>query len=144
MIDIAEAHVSSSAPAPAFFERWADMNSWTEWSPDVEWIRLDGPFTAGTTGVMKPKGGPKVPFVIDRLTPGLEFIDVSRLLGAKLTVDHQVTGTPDGGCRVDVRYTMTGPLARIWALILGKGLSTSAQPDLESLARVAERASATP
>jgi hypothetical protein len=44
MIKIATAHVMSSAPASAFFERWADMTTWPEWNADTEWVRLDGPF----------------------------------------------------------------------------------------------------
>ena len=140
MIEIVAAHVTSTAPAAAFFDRWADKSTWPQWQPDMEWARLDGPFAAGSTGEVKPKGGPKVPFVIERLVPGREYVDVSRLLGARLTFDHQVQDTPDGGCRVTVRTTLSGPLARLWLLILGKGLRASAQSDLDGLARVAEQA----
>ena len=45
---------------------------------------------------------------------------------------------PDGRCTVSVEVSMTGPLAAVWTLILGKGLRSSVQPDLERLARAAE------
>jgi hypothetical protein len=138
MIEITQAHAESSAPPSAFFERWGDMATWPEWNADTEWVRLDGPFAAGTRGVLKPKGGPKVPFVVASLTER-EFVDVSRLLGARLTFDHQVTPA-GGGCRIDVRVTMTGPLGRIWALILGKGFRTTLQPDLDRLVALVEAA----
>jgi Polyketide cyclase / dehydrase and lipid transport len=141
MTDIAAAEVSSTAPASAFFARWADMATWPEWNLDTEWVRLDGPFRPGATGTLKPKGGPKVPFVVQTLVPDREFVDVSRLVGARLTFAHEVTPTDDG-CTVRVRITMTGPLRRVWTLILGKGLRTSVQGDLDRLAAVAERASA--
>jgi hypothetical protein len=133
---IASAHVTSSAPPSAFFARWADMATWPEWNLDTEWVRLDGPFAEGATGTLKPKGGPKVPFVVDRLTED-EFVDVSKLLGARLTFAHRVTTTGDR-TEVSVDATISGPLAPVWKLILGKGIAASAQPDLERLVAAAE------
>jgi hypothetical protein len=138
MILIASAYVVSSAAADRFFARWADMTAWPDWNADTEWVRLDGPFVEGARGVLKPKGGPKVRFVVERLVPGREFVDVSRLVGARLTFRHVVTPQDAGGCRVDVDVMMSGPLARFWALVLGKGFRTTAQADLDRLARIAE------
>jgi Polyketide cyclase / dehydrase and lipid transport len=136
MIAIAAAHVAATAPPSAIFERWADVATWPQWNADTEWVRLDGAFAQGGTGLLKPKGGPKVKFVIDKLTD-TEFVDVSRLVGARLTFSHRVIPTADG-CLVDVAITMSGPLAWLWNRILGKGLAASVQPDLDSLARAAE------
>jgi hypothetical protein len=144
MPSLATAHVTSSAAPTAFFERWADMATWPQWNTDTAWVRLDGPFATGSTGVLKPKGGPKVPFVIERLVPGQEFVDVSRLFGARLTFDHQVHALPGGGCRVEVTVSMSGPLSRLWTAILGAGLRASVRPDLERLAGVVERSAAHP
>ncbi|PZS12637.1 MAG: hypothetical protein DLM57_18545 [Pseudonocardiales bacterium] len=138
MIDIATAQISSPAPPAAFFDRWADMATWPEWNLDTEWVRLDGPFSQGATGTLKPRGGPKVRFVVESLVPEREFVDVSRLVGARLSFAHHVTPAAGGGCAVHVQITMSGPLARLWNLILGKGLRVSAQADLERLAHVAE------
>jgi hypothetical protein len=140
MINIAEAEITSTAPPAAFFARWADMATWPEWNTDTEWVRLDGPFVAGSTGVLKPKGGPKVKFVVDTLVPDREFVDVSLLLGARLTFRHLVEPFPNGGCRVAVAVTMSGPLRWLWARILGGGFRASVQPDLDCLAAVAEAA----
>lgn len=135
---VATASIRSSAAPEAFFARWADMATWPEWNTDTEWVRLDGPFAEGATGTLKPKGGPKVKFVVERLVPGEVFVDVSRLLGARLTFDHRVARTADGDTRVNVTVTLTGPLHRLWLMILGKGLRASAQPDLDALKAVAE------
>jgi hypothetical protein len=141
MIKIAEAEAMSSAPPAAFFARWADMATWPEWNTDTEWVRLDGPFVAGSTGVLKPKGGPKVKFVIAALVPDREFVDVSLLVGTRLTFRHLVETLPDRGCRVSVAVTMTGPLQRLWALTLGKGFRANLQPDLDRLVAAAESTS---
>jgi uncharacterized membrane protein len=138
MIDVATGKVTSTAPPAAFFERWADMATWPEWNLDVEWVRLDGQFAQGATGTLKPKGGPKTRFVVESLVQDKEFVDVSRLAGARLTFAHHVTEAAGGGCTVQVQISMSGPLAWLWERLLGKGLRTSVQSDLERLARIAE------
>jgi hypothetical protein len=125
----AQAH-STAAPA-YFFRRWADMATWPEWNSDTEWARLDGPFATGSTGVLKPKGGPKVKFVIGSVTDR-EFVDVSLLIGAKLTFAHAVT-VDAAGTTVVVTVSMSGPMAWFWRRVLGTGLRTSVQPDLDAL-----------
>jgi hypothetical protein len=142
MTTIATARVSTSAAPSAVFARWADTDTWPEWNSDTEWVRLDGPFVEGATGTLKPRGGPKVPFVVERLVPEREFVDVSRLVGARLTFAHLVTAHAGGGCDVEVTISMSGPLGRVWTLILGKGLRGSVQADLDGLARAAEQAGA--
>jgi hypothetical protein len=135
---LATARVSSPAAPGAFFERWADMATWPEWNLDSEWVRLDGPFAEGGTGRLKPKGGFAVPFVIERLVPGREFVDTSRLPGARLTFAHVVATRPDGGSDVEVTVTLTGPLRRLWHLVLGKDVAATVQPDLDRLAATVE------
>ena len=138
MMTLGQATITSAAAPSAFFDRWADMATWPEWNSDTEWVRLDGPFVTGATGVLKPKGGPKTKFVVSRLVQGHEFTDVSTLLGARLTFRHLVEVTPIGTTRVNVTVTLGGPLARVWNLILGKGIAASLQRDLDQLRAAAE------
>jgi hypothetical protein len=138
MTMLTTAQVSSSAPSAAFFARWADVASWPEWNTDTEWVRLDGDFRTGATGSLKPKGGPKVRFVVETLEPGREFTDVTRLFGTRLTFRHLVSEHA-GSCHVKVTVSMTGPLRLLWTAILGKQLTATLAGDLDRLARVAER-----
>ncbi|MFE0463390.1 SRPBCC family protein [Kitasatospora sp. NPDC058965] len=137
-LTLGNATISSTAAPAAFFARWADMATWPEWNADTEWVRLDGPFVPGATGVLKPKGGPKTKFVVQVLTDR-EFTDVSLLLGARLTFRHQVSVDAAGRTEVRVEVTLAGPAARLWNLILGKGIADSLQRDLEALRAVAEK-----
>jgi hypothetical protein len=114
--------------------------TWPEWNTDTEWVRLDGPFATGSRGVLKPKGGPKVKFVLHSVVPEREFVDVSLLLGARLTFRHVVEPLNGSGSIVHVDVTMAGPLRRFWAQILGKGFRASLQPDLDRLVAAAESA----
>jgi len=129
--------VSSALPA-AFFARWEDMDTWPEWDEAVAWTRLDGPFAVGTTGVLKPRGGPKVTFVIETLEPGSEFTDVSSMPGAKLRIRHLVSARDDGRTRVDIEVSIDGPLAWLWGKVLGRGIATSTPDALVKLVAMAE------
>jgi len=128
---------TSSAPPEAFFARWADMRTWPEWDEAVAWARLDGPFAAGSTGVLKPKGGPKVSFVIETLEHGSEFTDISSLPGASLRIRHLVS-VEDSWTRVDIEVSIEGPLAWLWRRAIGKGIATSTPEGLAKLVAVAE------
>lgn len=139
---ITTAQAQSTAPPAAFFERWRDVATWPEWNHDTEWVRLDGPFAAQATGVLKPKGGPKVKFVIEQLVENEEFVDVSKMPGARLRFAHLIQVRDDGGSALRVTISITGPLAWLWRRILGPGFVKNAQPDLDRLVDVAERSRA--
>ena len=139
MISVASASITSAAPPSAFFERWADMDTWPEWNTDTAWARLDGPFVTGSRGRLKPKGGPPVRFVLTSVVPDHEFVDTSLLPGARLVFAHTITPVVGQGCQVRVDVSMNGPLAMVWNALLGKGFRARAQTDLEQLAAVAER-----
>ena len=136
MTTIATASAASTAPAAQFFALWADMATWPEWNTDTEWVRLDGPFVEGATGTLKPKGGPKVKFTVERLTAS-DFVDVSTLWGAKLMFDHHIVENC-GITAVSVQIRLTGPLSRLWTMMMGGGLRKSAQADLDALVSTAE------
>lgn len=141
MTVLAIASATSSAPASAFFARWIDHETWASWSPDTEWVTLDAPVTLGTTGTLKPAGGPKTRFTISALETDREYTDTSRLPGARLVFQHLATDTPEG-TRLDVKVEITGPLAGLWARIMGGGFAESAPADLERLIAIVERATA--
>ena len=143
MTTIAQAHITAPVEPAAFFTRWADMATWPEWNTDTEWVRLDGPFVQGATGVLKPKGGPKVRFEVTVLEPGREFTDVSKLLGARLTFRHVVGRTAEGTTRVDVEVTLTGPLGAVWRAALAKGIRAALPDDMRRLAEAAAAAGGT-
>lgn len=125
------------ASPEAFFARWVDCNGWPEWSPDTEWVRLEGPVQLGARGVLKPKGGPKVKFFISALSKNHQYADTSVFPGARLVFDHTVTREGDR-TKLQARVTLAGPLARVWALILGTGFKVSVQADLDRLVRIVE------
>jgi hypothetical protein len=137
MIELGSGHATSTAPPPAFFARWIDHDGWRAWSPDTEWARLDGPVRLGARGVLKPRGGPKVTFTISALEPDHRYTDTSVFPGARLVFEHTVVGVGDH-TEVRALVTLTGPLSRVWAAILGKGFRESVQADLDRLVLMVE------
>jgi len=133
------ASATSTAPPAAFFARWEDMASWPEWDEAIAWTRLDGPFASGTTGVLKPRHGPKVRFVVETLEHGSEFTDVSSMPGARMRIRHRTAVEDDDRTRVTVDVSLEGPLARLWALFLRRSVARSTRRGLSRLVAVAER-----
>jgi hypothetical protein len=137
MTELGRGTATSTADPDAFFARWIEHDTWPQWSPDTEWVRVEGPAAVGTRGVLKPKGGPKVRFVITACTPGHEYTDTSSLPGARLVFAHTVV-PHDAGSKLDVLVTISGPLSWLWAKIMGGGFRQSAQADLDRLVRLVE------
>lgn len=138
MLELGRGHATSTATPGAFYARWTDHDTWPEWSPDTDWVRVDGPVEVGTTGVLKPRGGPRVKFVISACTPGREYTDTTRLPGARLVFRHTVEPAARG-CELHVRVTMAGPFAFVWSRIMGGGFRESVSADLGRLIRVVEQ-----
>jgi len=140
MIEIVRASARSKAQPSAFFARWIDHETWSNWDTDTEWVRLLGPVAVGTRGVMKPKDGPRTKFFISACTPEHEYPDTTKLFGAKLVFAHWVTrNEEDGDSQPDIAVTIEGPLAFLWTRILGPGFRKSTQPSLDRLIALVEQ-----
>ncbi|WP_298337271.1 SRPBCC family protein [Ferrimicrobium sp.] len=139
MIEITGASVNAKAQPSAIFARWVDHATWAEWDTDTEWVRLMGPVATGTRGVMKSKGAPKTKFVISACIPDHEYADTTKLFGATLVFAHWVEPDEDNrGSRLDVAVTIEGPLAFVWARILGPGFKRSVGASLDRLVALVE------
>jgi hypothetical protein len=138
MIELGRGSATSTAAPAAYFARWVDHDTWPAWSPDTEWVRVDGDVAVGTRGVLKPRKGPKAKFVISVCTPDREYTDTTLLPGARLVFAH--TAVPsEGGSDLHVVVTIAGPLAFLWAKVMGGGFRDSAQADLNRLVDLVEQ-----
>lgn len=137
MHSLASATRTSSAPPSAFYSRWIDHDSWSEWSPDTEWVRLDGAVRQGARGILKPKGGPRVSFVVAEVETDRVYTDVTRMPGTRLTFRHTVEPVGSGS-RVTAEVTLEGPLSWLWARTAFSGFATSVPEDLDRLVALVE------
>lgn len=138
MKQLAQASGVTTASSQTVFRLWSDVQAWPTWDKEIDWVKLNGAFAAGTHGVMKPKGGPKTKFMILAVKQDESFSDVSFMPGAKLRFSHQLTSQ---GKSTTVTHTVSisGPLSGLWSKILGKNLRSGLQPAVNNLVALAEQ-----
>lgn len=54
-----EIRVKTQATKESIWSRWESIETWSDWDNSVEYAYLNESFQEGSTGLMKPKGGPK-------------------------------------------------------------------------------------
>jgi hypothetical protein len=115
---------SSSFDAPgvtasAVWSRaYADASAWPLWNDALASVELLGPFAAGSQARVRFRTGLRLRFTLVEVEEGRAFTDESGLPGARMGHRHELEPISDG---VRLRNTIyiRGPLARLWAPILG-------------------------
>lgn len=133
-------HSATTSATPAqLWQRYVDPTTWPEWDHELDWVRVDGPFAAGTAGVLKPAGGPKTKFRVAEVTEQSSFTDVSSLPFAKMTFSHRIEPTA-AGTRFTHAVTITGPLSPLFGRVIGRKIVTGLPHAMQTLGQLAERA----
>ena len=116
---------------------WADVAGWPAWDHEVVSAELRGPFEVGTTGELKPKGGPKSRFTITKLVKGHEFVMRSTLPFASLEFRHTMQRN-GSRTRIEHEVIMTGPLTFVFKRLIGEKIAIGLPTAITTLARQAE------
>lgn len=140
MIILAKTCQTTLAKPADIFNLWADIDHWADYDAGIEWAKLTDTFAEGGHYTIKPKGGPKVRATILAVETNRHFVDVSHLFGAKLTFEHVLTQQNDQ-TMVSITMTLHGPLAWLWAKILGKNQQADLEKSTGNLIKKAERSS---
>ena len=99
---------------------YADASAWPAWNDALASAELLGPFTAGSRARIRFRTGLRLRFTLVEVEPERVFTDESRLPGARMGHRHELQPLPDAdGVRLVNTIYIRGPLARLWALILG-------------------------
>jgi carbon monoxide dehydrogenase subunit G len=106
-------HVAETVVAPqALWAVWADIEAWSQWSPGIAEIEVNGPFKAGTTFAMIPAPGEEpINMRLSEVVDGEGFTDECDFGGAVVTTVHRLEPLDDGGTRVTYRTEITGAQA---------------------------------
>jgi uncharacterized protein YndB with AHSA1/START domain len=132
-----EHSAESTAPPASVWERYTDVDHWSEWSTKgVEKSSLDGEFEVGTTGMSKAPHLPKGRFELVDVEPERRFVLKSRLPGATLTFTHQLEPAGEG-TRITHRADLGGPLSFVWTPVVGRIIKPSLPSGVEQLAELA-------
>lgn len=133
---------TTTAGIAEVFALLSDVAGWPDWNAGVESVSLDGPFVAGTRGVMAMPDQEPLGFRLIWVDPQKGFEDETALgdLGVVVRVRHTIEALPEGGTRITYRATIDGPAADEVGPEIGPDI-TADFPGV--MAALAERAEAT-
>src|SRR5437764_4252490 len=103
-----EHSVEAAGSLEAIWRVWADVPSWGEWNPDIERIELDGPFAAGSTIAMTPRGQEPVVLVIAEAAEPDRFVDEADLGEVVVRTVHHAEQLEGDRVRVTYRMEISG------------------------------------
>lgn len=129
--------VETTTPPESIWEVWQDVTNWHTWDHGIEFSTIDGPFKVGTTGTLKPKGGPLVHTKLIAVEPKKMFIDEAKLSLARIIVSHSLTES-NGKTQVTHQIEMTGPLAFFFAIVIGRNMKKNLPQEMEAMVKKAE------
>lgn len=129
--------VETTASPEAIWAIWQDVTNWNTWDHGIEYSTIDGPFKAGTTGTLKPKGGPLVHTKLTAVEPKKMFIDEAKLTFARIIVSHFLTES-NGKTNVTHQIEMTGPLAFFFAFVIGRNMKKNLPQEMAAMIKKAE------
>ena len=130
-------HSADSVATPEeIWQRYVDVEHWSDWSPGVEWSRLEGAFEAGAKGKSKPPGSPALRFRVIAVEPQAMFATKVRFPGAGLMFEHAIEPLT-AGARITHTATLSGPLAWLYARSVRRRTEQGLTDGVERLAVLA-------
>jgi hypothetical protein len=132
--------VMTTATAAQVWAVWSAADKWPEWDKSIISVESDGPFAAGTTGRMKPAGGPVMRTRMIEATPNRSFTGRSLLFLAYIDAIHTYVPAQSAGsdARIIHRLEMRGLLTPVLALFIGEKLRRELAGSMDALVKRAE------
>ncbi len=97
----------------------ADVARWPEVDRNIEYLTIKGEPGPGVSFVLKPKGGPRLNFVIGEFEAPSRYADVCRMPLGIMRTRHTLI-PEERGTRIRVDIEITGPLAPVWGRLVGR------------------------
>lgn len=134
----AEHSVISAATPEQIYQCLVDHDTWTQWDAGLEWVRLDAAVAVGTTGVLRPDGGPDVKFYINALESNRRYCNISSLPLTKLLFDH-IVEPHENGSKLTHRVEITGLLTPLFSRKVGREIHRDMPKTMAALAEFAQQ-----
>lgn len=114
----------------------ADVARWPEVDQNIEYLTIGQPPAAGVPFVLKPKGGPRLKFVIGTFEAPSRYADVCRMPFVTMRTLHTLIPVARGTTiRVDIK--ITGPLSQVWGRLVGRKHASGLPAQTERLINAA-------
>lgn len=109
-----------------------NVSDWSTWDPETESASLDGDFTVGTTGKIKPKGAPISKIVLTEITENQSITVESGLPLCKMHFVHLLNKVDDG-TEVIMQLIFSGFLGPLFGRLIGNGINKALSGSLQGL-----------
>lgn len=129
--------IETQASPGAVWKIWTDVENWNSWDHGIEFSTIEGPFAVGAKGTLKPKGGPLVHMVLTHVEQQKAFVDESRLFLAQIIVSHDIRER-NGITLVTHQIEMKGPLAFLFAFLIGRKMKKNLPQEMRRMIAMAE------
>jgi hypothetical protein len=131
--------IDTTAAPEAVWRRYTDVATWPQWKYGVAAVRLDGPFTPGTTGRLTPTDRPPMPFRLVDVDPVRGYVSETEVVaGGVLRMEHTIEPLGDGGARVTHRTTVPRAALDEFGLEFSPALYAGIRQTLVALRAVVE------
>lgn len=131
-----EASEKTTASAETVWAWYEATDIAPTWDPLVGKIKLNGPFSVGTTGTNTAPNGMEFNMIFTEVTRFKSYTEVTSLFGAKMIFAHTLI-VNDHGCTINHEVRCTGFLSSVYALLLNKEYKTKFPIALKNLAHLA-------
>lgn len=132
--------VQTTAPAWAVWQVLSDVSNWSKWDKDTEYSSINGPFSTGTIGEWKTQGSPMLQTKLTKVEPIKQFDIEIKLTLARVISSHVLTESK-GKTTVTFETEIRGPLAFIWALLIGRSIKKKTPIEMPEMVKIAEKLS---
>lgn len=129
--------VETTASPSTIWELWQDVSNWNTWDHGIEFSTIKGAFKAGTTGTLKPKGGPLLHTKLTQVEPMKMFVDEAKLPLTRIIVSHSLTES-EGKTYVTHQIEMRGLLSFVFAFLIGRDMKKNLSDEMSAMIRKAE------
>ena len=137
---VEERSVETGASPQAVWRIWSDTSNWPAWNPDVQAMKLNGPFASGTTGTMTNRQGAHA-IQLEDVVPGKSFrLETTVIPLTRFSFECQLAPGTAGKTVLSQAIRVKGPLGPIVGGMMGKQIANSFPALLQALARKAEAA----
>lgn len=127
-----EQSIDISADAKTVFSAYRNVSEWSQWDPETEAASIDGDFSVGTTGTIKPKGAPKSKMKLIEVTEDRSFTVECGLPLCKMHFIHLMNPSENGTNLVN-QIVFSGILGPVFGRLVGKGISKTLPESLAGL-----------
>lgn len=104
----------SEAPIDDFWAVYTDATLWHEWTDEIRWATIQGPFEPGATGKCRFKGLPTTRFAVGRVDAPRRFVTTMDFRFARVEFDHVLIPN-DRGVQVTEEMTFCGLAGPLFA-----------------------------